>query len=96
MVEEYLSLRRADGARGPAYNRALRTLVQRTFAGRAEENGAVPGAPAVSINFPRVEAWLGRQLLELMEEGGHRASARLELAEGVTGGARAYELLVAY
>lgn len=68
MVEEYLSLRRAVGARGPEYNRALRTLVQRAFGGRAEENRALPGAPAVPINLPRVKACLGGPLLERMEK----------------------------
>ena len=66
MVEEYLSLRRAVGARGPEYNRALRTLVQRAFGRRAEENGALPGAPAVPIISPTGKLRESSELLNMM------------------------------
>src|ERR1700731_4302646 len=47
------------------------------FGRRAEENRALPGTPAVSINFPIVEGCSGRELFGLMQNSGllRRANA---------------------
>ncbi len=56
------------GRRVPECNPTVHRLWPRRLGGRAEENRALPGAPAVPINLRRAEVWLGRELPEPIEK----------------------------